>query len=170
MIAQPTSQNPPAAKRPIPRFVPLFNPIGRRLAAAGLMGPNILLTVAGRKSGLLRSTPVAMVAANGKRWIVGTFGEVAWVLNLRAAKRGAITVKGKLIPVAARELSPTEGGLFFRDVLAPYATRLPIGSLLLRLLGASDILSDPEGAARRRPVFELTEAAGQPASGTSTTT
>jgi len=138
-----------------PRFVSIFNPIGRRLAAAGLMGPNALLTVRGRKSGVLRRTPVAFVDVDGRRWIIATFGDVNWARNLRASGEATITVKRRPQSVHAVELSPEEGARFFREVLAPFVKRLPVGRLILGLLGASDILSDPEGAARRRPVFEL---------------
>lgn len=142
-------------RRPLPFFVPLFNPIARRLVKAGLMGPNILLTVRGRKSGLLRSTPVAMVNSGGRRWIIGTFGAVPWVQNLRAASEATITVKGRREPVVATELSPAEAADFFRSVLTPYVRKLVIGPLLLRSLGAAEILADPEGAAQTHPVFEL---------------
>jgi deazaflavin-dependent oxidoreductase (nitroreductase family) len=139
----------------VPGFVQAFNGIGRRLVSAGLLGPNVLLTVRGRKSGAPRSTPVALVEVGDRRWIIGTFGPVDWVLNLRAAREATITRKRRPEDVEAIELSPNEGAAFFREVVTPYVTRLPVGRLLLRFLGASDILTDPEGAARRRPVFEL---------------
>jgi deazaflavin-dependent oxidoreductase (nitroreductase family) len=138
-----------------PLFVSLFNPLGRRLAAAGLMGPNALLTVRGRKSGVLRTTPVAFVETDGRRWVIATFGDVNWARNLRAAGEATITIKRRKEPVHAIELSHQDAARFFREELRPYVTRLPVGRLILGLLGASDILSDPEGAARRRPVFEL---------------
>jgi deazaflavin-dependent oxidoreductase (nitroreductase family) len=57
-----------------------------RLLRLGVkMGPMILLTVRGRKSGQPRTTPVAMTEHDGKRYLVGTFGDVNWVRNLRAA-------------------------------------------------------------------------------------
>jgi deazaflavin-dependent oxidoreductase (nitroreductase family) len=139
-----------------PFLVSLFNPIGRRLAGAGLMGPNALLTVRGRKSGIARTTPVAFVEVGGRRWIIATFGDVNWARNLRAAGEATITIKRRPQSVHAIELSPDEGAKFFREILAPYVKRLPVGKLILRLLGAADILTDPDGAARRRPVFELT--------------
>lgn len=154
MAAQPL---PDHADKPlrVPGFVGFFNPIGRRLASYGLMGPNVLLTVIGRKSGLPRTTPVAMVEVGGRRWIIGTFGPVAWVKNLREAGSAVVTIKGRKEELRAVELSPAEGARFFREVLRPYTQRLLIGGLLLRILGASDVISDPEAAARRRPVFEL---------------
>jgi len=44
---------------------------------------------------------------------------------------------------------------FFRDILTPYVKRLRIGTLLLSVLGARDIVDNPAGAAEKRPVFEL---------------
>ena len=87
MITQTQPIDPPQhAGTRVPFFVPLFNPIARRLLRVGLpLGPNALLTVTGRKTGQPRSTPVAVVDLGGRRWVIGTFGEVNWVRNLRAA-------------------------------------------------------------------------------------
>lgn len=141
----------------VPFFVPIFNPIARRLMGAGLpLGPNALLTVKGRKTGRPRTTPVAVVELGGRRWIVGTFGNVNWVRNLRAAGEGTITVGRRQEPIRGVELSPDEAATFFRESVLPYVRRLPLGRWLLgSLLGAREILDDPESAARSRPVFEL---------------
>ena len=167
MQAQPLRNGEDGRRRPAraPRFVSIFNPIGRRLAGAGLMGPNALLTVRGRKSGVERTTPVAYVEAGGRRWIIATFGDVNWSQNLRAAGEAIITIKRRPQRVQAIELSPTERAAFFREVLGPYVKRLLVGGLLLKMLGAENILSDPDGAAQHRPVFELKLAAnaGDPA-------
>lgn len=139
-----------------PSFVNVSNTLARRLLRLGpLMGPNALLTVRGRKSGVPRTTPVAVVDIRGRRWVVGTFGDVNWVRNLRQAGAATITVGKRSEELNARELSLEEATEFFRDVLAPYARSLRIGPLLLRVLGAGDILADPAGSARKRPVFEL---------------
>ena len=152
---QPTGQ----ADSRVPFIVPLFNPIARRLLRVGLpLGPNALLTVRGRKTGQPRSTPVAVVDLDDRRWIIGTFGEVNWVRNLRAAGQATITSNRRSQPVTAVELSTPEAAAFYRDSLAPYVRRIPLGLggfMLGKLLGASDLLTDPEGAAHRHPVFEL---------------
>jgi deazaflavin-dependent oxidoreductase (nitroreductase family) len=141
----------------VPFFVPIFNPLATRLLRRGrLMGPNALLTVRGRKSGLMRSTPVALVERQGRRWIIGTFGDVNWVRNLRASGEATITIGKRRDAITARELSLDETAAFFRGVLTPYVTSIPIGRLLIRMLGAGDIIDDPMAAARHRPVFELT--------------
>jgi deazaflavin-dependent oxidoreductase (nitroreductase family) len=151
------SRSDPGSHSRIPFFVPLFNPIARRLLGAGIpLGPNALLTVRGRKSGQLRSTPVALVDINGRRWIIGTFGEVNWVQNLRAAGEATLTIGRRQLAVKATELSTDEAAAFFKDVLIPYVRRVPLGTLLIgTVLGAKDILKDPAGAAPRHPVFEL---------------
>lgn len=139
-----------------PSFVGLFNPIAHRLLKVGpLMGPNALITIRGRKTGEPHTTPVALVDIGGRRWVIGTFGEVNWVRNLRAAREGTIAVGRKRQDVAAEELDLPARTAFFRDVLGPYVRRLPVGALILSILGAGEILSDPAAAAEHRPVFEL---------------
>lgn len=139
-----------------PSFVGLFNPIAQRLLKVGpLMGPNALITIRGRKSGEPHTTPVALVEIDGRRWVIGTFGEVNWVRNLRVARAATIAVGSKHEEVVAEELDLSARAAFFRDVLGPYVRRLRIGALILSVLGAKEILSDPATAAERRPVFEL---------------
>lgn len=125
----------------------------------GLIGPNVLLTVPGRKSGIPRTTPVALINIKGQRWLIGVYGPVDWVQNLRAARHATLTVKRRDEPVQARELSAAEAARFFREVLTPYIKSLAIGTLLIRSLGGADIMTDPAAAAERRPVFQLTAAA-----------
>jgi deazaflavin-dependent oxidoreductase (nitroreductase family) len=139
----------------IPWFVPFFNPIARRLLAAGVpMGPNVLITVRGRKSGLPRTTPLTIVAFSGRRWLMAPFGEVDWVRNLRAAGRTTITVRRRNEEVAAVELGYTEAVAFYRDVLGPRVQQTRIGAWIVRHLDKIDV-NKPEQAAEGRPVFEL---------------
>src|SRR5437868_14893647 len=91
----------------VPFFVPLFNPIARRLLGVGVpMGPNALLTVRGRTSGLPRTTPVALLVIGERRRVVGTFGDVHWVRNLRAAGEATRTGKRRSEPVQGATHSP----------------------------------------------------------------
>jgi deazaflavin-dependent oxidoreductase (nitroreductase family) len=62
------------------------NAVVRPLARAGLTGPRThLLTVPGRTSGRLYSTPISLVELDGERWAVAPYGERNWVKNARAA-------------------------------------------------------------------------------------
>jgi deazaflavin-dependent oxidoreductase (nitroreductase family) len=142
-----------------PSFVGLFNPIARRVLRVGpLLGPNALITVRGRKSGVPRTTPIALVEIGGRRWVIGTFGDTNWVRNLRAAREATLTVGRNREKVVAGELDVEDRTRFFRDVIGPYVRRMRIGGLLLSILGAKEILVDPKAAAERRPVFELRRA------------
>ena len=72
-----------------PWYVTFFSPILKFLLAAGVpLGLNGLITIRGRKSGLPRTTPVAIIEVAGRRWVWAPWGEVQWVRNLRAAGRG----------------------------------------------------------------------------------
>jgi deazaflavin-dependent oxidoreductase (nitroreductase family) len=50
-----------------------------------------ILTVRGRKTGLLRSTPVDVITVGQDQWLVGAYGQVDWTRNARAA--GEVTLR-----------------------------------------------------------------------------
>jgi deazaflavin-dependent oxidoreductase (nitroreductase family) len=63
-----------------------INVVVRPLARRGLIGPRThLLTVPGRKTGRLWSTPVSLVELDGERYAVAPYGDRNWVKNARAA-------------------------------------------------------------------------------------
>lgn len=139
----------------VPWHVRLFSPILRALLAAGVpLGPNGLLTVRGRKSGVPRTAAVAILEVSGRRWVWCPWGDVHWVRNLRAARRATITAHRRQEEVAATELDPSERVGFFRDVIGPYARALPFGVTFVRIVDGVD-LNDPVAAADGRRVFEL---------------
>jgi deazaflavin-dependent oxidoreductase (nitroreductase family) len=138
-----------------PRWISFFTPIARFVLAAGMpLGFNALITISGRKSGLPRTTPVAIIEVSGRRWIWAPWGEVHWVRNLRAAGRATITVRRREEEVSATELDPAERIAFFRDFLGPLARSIPLGVWFIRAVDGVD-LNDPVDAADGRPVFEL---------------
>ena len=138
-----------------PRWVTMFTPIARPLLAAGVpMGFNGLITIRGRKSGVPRTTPVAIIEVAGRRWVWAPWGEVHWVRNLRAAGRATITVRRRTEEVRATELDPAQRVAFFRDTLEPLARGIPFGVTFIRVVDQVD-LNDPVEAAEGRAVFEL---------------
>jgi deazaflavin-dependent oxidoreductase (nitroreductase family) len=140
-----------------PAVVRWFDPILRRVLGMGLpLGPNALLTVRGRKSGELRSAGVAVVEFDGRRWVMGAYGDVNWVRNLRAAGEATLRVRGKESAVRARELTHDEAVAYVREVLIPFIRRLPRVVQPLGRIFAGDLLDDPERAVAKHPVFELT--------------
>lgn len=139
----------------VPRYVPFFNVFARRMLRAGMpMGPNALVTIRGRTSGLPRTTPLAIVEYGGHRWIWAPYGEVDWVRNLRAAGVATIAAGRRTADVTANELDPVQREAFFRDVLVPVARSIPLGPWLIRTMLGTD-LRDPLAASVGRPVFEI---------------
>jgi deazaflavin-dependent oxidoreductase (nitroreductase family) len=137
------------------RGLPFFNVITKSLLAAGVpLGFNGLLTVRGRKSGVPRTTPVAIIESSGRRWVWAPWGDVQWVRNLRAAGRATITMRRRTEEVSATELDPAQRVGYFRDILAPLARSIPFGVWFIRIADGVD-LNHPVTAAEGRPVFEL---------------
>jgi deazaflavin-dependent oxidoreductase (nitroreductase family) len=145
-----------------PWWVTMFTPIAKPLLGAGVpLGFSGLVTIRGRKSGLLRTTPVAIIQSDGRRWIWAPWGEVHWVRNLRASGRATITVRGHDEEVIATELDRAERLGFFGDVLVRLAGSIPFGYWFIRTVDGVD-LNDPDTAADGRPVFELHAVPGLP--------
>lgn len=138
-----------------PRHVRVLSAVLKSLMVAGIpLGPNRLVTIRGRASGLPRTTPLAVIRLSGRRWVWSPWGESQWVRNLRAAGRATIDERGRLDDVTAIELNPTERVGFFRDVLAPLARSIPGGFTFGRVVDGVD-LHRPEEAAEGKVVFEL---------------
>ncbi len=139
----------------VPRLMPLLNPIAKVLLGAGVpMGFNGLITIPGRTTGLPRTTPLAIIEHEGRRWVWSPWGDVQWVRNLRAAGRATISMRRRQEEVVATELDPAQRIGFFRDVLGPVARGMPFGVRFIRILDGVD-LNHPLEAAEGHPVFEL---------------
>jgi deazaflavin-dependent oxidoreductase (nitroreductase family) len=86
-----------------------LNAVVRPMARLGLTGPRThLLTVAGRNSGRLWSTPVSLVQERGERWLVAPYGDRNWVKNTRAAGRVQLRRGRRREQLVVEELSPSE--------------------------------------------------------------
>ena len=154
MTAREMTVRPGVAASP-PGWVALFTPLAKLLLRAGIpLGFNGLLTIRGRKTGLPRTNPVAIIEVEGRRWIWAPWGEVHWVRNLRAAGHATITQRGRTEEVRATELSAEKRVGFFRDDLGGLARSIPFGVWFIRTVDGVD-LNDPVAAAQGRPVFEL---------------
>ena len=118
--------------------------------AAGVpLGFNGLLTIRGRKSGLPRTTPMAIIEVDGRRWVWAPWGEVNWVRNLRAAGRATITIRGRKEAVRATELDPAQRVAFFRDIARSRRSIDPVRLLVHPDRRRAD-LNHPAEAARGR--------------------
>jgi deazaflavin-dependent oxidoreductase (nitroreductase family) len=109
-----------------------------------------LLTTRGRRTGMLRSTPVTLVEDDQGRWLVAPYGDVGWVRNVRAAgevtiSRGRHSDDLRADEVAAEEAAPVlQAYLRKVRVVRPYFDAAPDSPLEAFAAEAS-----------RHPVFRL---------------
>ncbi|UXY30240.1 nitroreductase family deazaflavin-dependent oxidoreductase [Streptomyces sp. HUAS TT20] len=132
----------------------------RLLVRSGVrLGPVMMLTVRGRKSGEPRTNPVDLFERDGRRWLVATHdADAQWVRNLRAAGEGSVSRGRRHYAFTAVELSQDEAAVVLREVLGPRLAR-PIGGFVLRRTLALPPGATPQAftaAAAEHPVFELT--------------
>jgi deazaflavin-dependent oxidoreductase (nitroreductase family) len=151
------------------RLLRLINPLARWMISAGIPpgAPNVLLTVRGRRSGKLRTVPVAMLELDGAWFVQACYGETGWVANLRAAGEATIADRRRRVPVQAVELSPEQAGVVLRRALEPFrrsrvfralfgpSARPPVGDLRWCRIRIDDTLEEYTAVARRFPLFEL---------------
>ena len=128
-----------------------LNAIVRPLARLGLAGPHThLLTVRGRVSGKLWSTPVSIVRDGDERWLVAPYGERNWVRNARAAGWVELRRGTRRERLRVEELGPEEAALVLREYYRLFR-------LTRRFFAVS--LDSPQEAwlaeAPRHPVFRL---------------
>jgi deazaflavin-dependent oxidoreductase (nitroreductase family) len=133
------------ARQP-PRWLVRLNIVMLRLGVP--VGSQRVLSVVGRKSGLLRHTPVSLVTIGDRRYIVAAVSGVDWVKNARAAgvgllRRGKRREEVRLVELPVDQRPP---------VLREFLRQVPGG---VKFFGVS---SDPEvlaASAAEYPVFRL---------------
>ncbi|TRW89163.1 DUF385 domain-containing protein [Mycolicibacterium sp. 018/SC-01/001] len=97
-----------------PRWLRPLNQITMALSRLGIStgdDKTMVLTVAGRKSGTLRSNPVDPITIGGTRYIVGGYPKADWVQNVRAAgeatlSRGRHNERVRLVELPAEQAAP----------------------------------------------------------------
>jgi deazaflavin-dependent oxidoreductase (nitroreductase family) len=119
-----------------------------RLGVAGEM--TYLLTVKGRRSGRLYSTPVNVIEHGNQRWLVAPYGAVNWVRNARAAGQVTLTRGRRSETVRIVELGPDDSA----PVLKEYVQRVPITRPYFDATPHSPLEAFAAEAARH-PVFLL---------------
>src|SRR5262245_40181487 len=74
----------------------LINSVFRLMTRFGLGASyRHIVTVPGRKSGRLYSTPVDVLEVAGDRWLVAGYGPAGWVRNARAAREVTLSRGGR---------------------------------------------------------------------------
>ena len=140
----------------LPRWLKVANPVIVALQRRGLViGTMRLLSLPGRKSGELRTTPVSPLAVGGERYIVAGLEGADWVKNARAAGWGILAHGRKEERVRLVELPPRARG----PVLREFPRKVPHGvQFFRRLYGVSGDPDEFEALAPRCPVFKVEEA------------
>ena len=123
------------------------------------MGPMVLLTVKGRKSGKLRTTPVDLFRQGNRSYLVSTHRQDSsnWVKNLREAGEGTLARGWIRRAIKVVELAPEAAGKVLREVLGPRLAS-PLGGIVLRRtfsVAPDAPLDEFINAARSHPVFEI---------------
>jgi deazaflavin-dependent oxidoreductase (nitroreductase family) len=127
------------------------------------IGPMVMLTVPGRKTGIPRTNPVDLWIEGDRRYLVATHEDgAAWVRNLRAAGHGAVWYGRHRWAFTAAELSRDEAGSILQRVIGPRLRRPVAGFVLRRTLRVRHDASLDEfiAAAATHPVFALTVTGG----------
>jgi deazaflavin-dependent oxidoreductase (nitroreductase family) len=96
----------------------MLNALASRLAARGRgLSSWYLLSVPGRKTGLVRSTPLVVMELGDRRYLVAVYGAVDWVTNVRAADEVTLGRGGRSETFRATEVDPAEAAPVLREYL-----------------------------------------------------
>jgi deazaflavin-dependent oxidoreductase (nitroreductase family) len=150
--------SPVVGQDQMPSLVRRLDPLVQHLLRLGVpMGPNVLMTVRGRKSGEPRTAPVALLRTGGRMYVFSPFGEVNWVRNLRASGTASLRRGRWRQDVAAAELQPERAALILEQGLRPLLRVPGLGTRIAGWYGIDrrSTSDDYLEAARRHPAFEL---------------
>jgi deazaflavin-dependent oxidoreductase (nitroreductase family) len=107
-----------------PRWLKPMNKLMIAVQRLGVpTGPAMVLTVPGRKSGQLRSTPMTPFDHDGGLYTVAGYPGSDWAANARAAGLGTLSRGRRSRRVRIVELSAGESG----PVLRAFAVKVPVG-------------------------------------------
>ncbi len=109
-----------------------------------------ILTVPGRKTGRLYSTPVDIIDVDGQRWLVAGYGPANWARNVRAAGETTLSRGGHSHRFKVEEADAGDAVPVLRKYIAEIRVTRPY-------FDATSDSSDEEIAAElgRHPVFRL---------------
>ena len=127
------------------RLIIAFNHLGMSF------GTWYILSIPGRKTGKMRSTPVSVLHVDGQRYVV-TGLETQWVKNARKVGRGMLARGRKQEQVVLVELPVEERPPILREFPRQVPHGVPFFEKLLNIPGDPEALAE---AAPRCPVFRL---------------
>ena len=107
-----------------PRYLKPMNRFVRTLQKFGIpTGPAMILTVPGRKTGKLRSTPMTPFTYRGELYTVAGYPGADWAANARVAGTGTLTRGRRSRPIKIVELDREQS----RPVLREFPVQVPVG-------------------------------------------
>jgi deazaflavin-dependent oxidoreductase (nitroreductase family) len=143
----------PAGK--LPSWLPLANRVVAWLQRRGVKTGTIhILTVPGRTTGQMRSTPVSLLAVDGNRYIIAGVEGADWVRNVRASGWGYLAYGRARHKVALTELESADR----EPILRAFPTEVPHGTQFFERVHG--VKADPDQFATladRCPVFRVEE-------------
>lgn len=131
----------------------IFNPIVARFTRWGvsLWGSRVL-SVPGRVSGEIRSTPVNVLAVGDHRYLVAPRGETQWVLNVRAAGGCTLRVGRRVETVRLSEVDDSAKPEILRSYLRRW--KWEVGQFFDGI-GPDSTDAELLAIAPNHPVFEI---------------
>jgi deazaflavin-dependent oxidoreductase (nitroreductase family) len=137
-----------------PRYLKQMNKVMIAMQKLGIpTGPAMVLTVPGRRSGKLRSTPMTPFRFDGGLYVVAGYPGADWAANARAAGTGTLSRGRRVRHVAIVELTAEQA----RPVLRAFPVEVPVGVTFAKSSGmVVDGTSDEfEALAGRLAVFRF---------------
>src|SRR5262249_18746422 len=115
--------------------------------------PQRLLAIPGRRTGVVRTTPVAVVEHDGGRFVVSGLADSDWVRNARRAGRGQLRRGRDSEAVSLHEVPLADRG----PILRAFARRVRGGQSFLTVRPDASV-EEFNRAAAEHPVFRVTPA------------
>jgi hypothetical protein len=142
----------------LPGWLKPVNAVMKLLQRSGIPSGSIhLISVPGRRTGEMRTTPVSPFTVGNRRYIL-SFGETEWVRNARAAGWGVLSRGHNKAKVKLLEVKPPDS----RPILGEYPRRVPSGVPFYLRVGLVDPPGRPdqfEAAAYRLALFDVEQTA-----------
>jgi hypothetical protein len=140
--------------RPLPRWLAPMNVVIKGLQRMGIAFFSFhLISVPGRRTGRMRTTPVSPFTVEGQRYIL-SFGQTEWVRNARVAGWGILSRGRRQTKVTLLEIEPANS----RAIVGEFPKLIPAGVRFFISVGLVEAPGSPdqfEAAADRLALFRV---------------
>ena len=150
-MTRPTPAAPAPGSAALPRWLRPVNRVIVLLQRLGIAFLSFhLLSVPGRRTGRLRTTPVSPFSVEGRRYVV-SFGQTEWVKNARAAGWGILARGRRRQPVRLIALDVEER----RPILRQFPVQVPAGVRFFVQVGVVRTPADSDAFAEAAPLLAV---------------